>query len=449
MQPTRRFTFGSYVLDVNRSRVTFLYSAELMDGSEVSYTDSVYLPGVTPHMWWNVPEPLLISIFQSLSIMLGINYWKVHYTSDIHIKDFSLTREQAEFWNIVYTKGLGEFFYQSHVDFRGLVSFPYDSHTAANPTRFPRSKRSLLLNGGGKDSIVSAELLKDMKMSFDLFESNGTQIQRRVGSLIGRPSISFIRNWDPALASFNKAHKVPGGYPVVTVVTFGAIIASILHDYRYIILSSEQSSNIPNVNYLGLDVNHQWSKSSESERLVRAYTADFITPDIIPFSLTRQYTELEMVRRFAEHSKYFAAFSSCNVSYFLALSSRGKEDVNTSYWCKKCPKCVFIFACLSAFLPKDTVVGILGANLYEDVSLLPLFKQLLGIEGFKPFECVGTPEEMIVAMHRAELSHAYTNDPVMKFFVERISSTTSSFEAMERRVFSSYDMGVVPEEFTQ
>jgi hypothetical protein len=49
---------------------------------------------------------------------------------------------------------------------------------------------------------------------------------------------------------------------------------------------------------------------------------------------------------------------------------------------------------MRAFLPAETVNDIFGKNLFTDEALLPLFHELLGIEGCKPFECVGTEEEM-------------------------------------------------------
>jgi hypothetical protein len=53
---------------------------------------------------------------------------------------------------------------------------------------------------------------------------------------------------------------------------------------------------------------------------------------------------------------------------------------------------------MRAFLPAEEVNEVFGRNLFADETLLPLFRELLGIEGCKPFECVGTNEEMAVAL---------------------------------------------------
>ncbi len=90
----------------------------------------------------------------------------------------------------------------------------------------------------------------------------------------------------------------------------------------------------------------------------------------------------------------------------------------TGYWCKRCPKCVFLFACFAAFLPKEEVISIFGADLFAKKNLLPLFRRILGIEGFKPLDCVGEPEEMILAMRQAASGKEYAGEPAMRLFEE-------------------------------
>ena len=109
--------------------------------------------------------------------------------------------------------------------------------------------------------------------------------------------------------------------------------------------------------------------------------------------------------------------------------------MRTNYWCNQCPKCVFLFACFTAFLPKKEVVSIFGADLYTKKRRLPLFKRILGIEGFKPLDCVGEPEEMILAMHYAARSKEYTGEPAMKLFEEHFPSNYD-FDRLTKRVFS-------------
>ncbi|MBU0750299.1 hypothetical protein KKH15_02160, partial [Patescibacteria group bacterium] len=90
--------------------------------------------------------------------------------------------------------------------------------------------------------------------------------------------------------------------------------------------------------------------------------------------------------------------------------------LRTPYWCGSCPKCVFLFACFAAYLPKKEVVSMFGKNLYARRRLTSFIKRILGVEGFKPLDCVGEPEEMILAMHYADVRNEYSKTPAMRVF---------------------------------
>jgi hypothetical protein len=82
------------------------------------------------------------------------------------------------------------------------------------------------------------------------------------------------------------------------------------------------------------------------------------------------------------------------------------------------------------------MVKIFGADLYSKKRLLPLIRQILGIEGFKPLDCVGEPEEMILAMHYASLRKEYVGEPAIRVFEEHFPPNYS-FNEIERNVFIS------------
>ena len=173
--------------------------------------------------------------------------------------------------------------------------------------------------------------------------------------------------------------------------------------------------------------------ASEAEKMISDYIQSFITPDISTRSLLREYSELEIVKRFVRYPQYLYDVTSCNTYFWLPriqqLLSR------TNYWCNRCPKCVFLFASFSAFLPKKEVVNIFGTNLYTKKHLLRLFKRILGIEGFKPLDCVGEPEEMILAMHYAARCKEYSGEPAMQLFEEHFPPNYD-FDSLTQKVFT-------------
>ncbi len=424
--PVLSFTFDKYKVDTKNSTITFTYKVKFKFGLVKTFTDQLKLNNIEKEHWKKVPKEVLEPTLQSLLIMLGINYWSAFPTKNINIRSFSLTREQAHFWESLYLNGLAEFFYIRKIDFRNLIAFPYvNSLTSPVPKQYKLPNRALLLNGAGKDSILSAEMLKASGISFDFFSFAPTLAHKRIAKLVGAKTISVTRHSDPFINTI--------AYPSVSTFTFIATLLAELLGYDSIVFSNEHSADFGNLDYLGLQVNHQWCKSSEAEKMINNYIKSYITPSISTYSLLREYSELEIVRRFVNYPKYLYNVTSCN-SYFwepklVQFLSR------TNYWCNQCPKCIFLFACFSAFLPKKEVINIFGANLYTKKNLLPLFKKILGIQGFKPLDCVGEPEEMILAMHYASLTNEYTGELAMQLF-EDYFPKEYDFNKLKQKVFS-------------
>ena len=61
----------------------------------------------------------------NLHLAIGIGYYKAYCPKKIEIKSGVLNKEQAKFWNKLYERGLGEFFYKNQIDFRNLIKFPH------------------------------------------------------------------------------------------------------------------------------------------------------------------------------------------------------------------------------------------------------------------------------------------------------------------------------------
>ncbi len=411
MHDIKKFIFSGYDINLGQGIVTFHYLTQ-SDKQSHEFTEKITFPPVVSQ----TPDNLLKSLLNNLLLILGISYWKLYCPQDIIIEPFSLTQYQAEFWNTIYTKGLGEFFYKNKIDFRNLVNFPYEEHDVKS-VPFVRQNRSLLALGGGKDSIVSAEILKTRKTNFDLLTVGTSIIQDEVAKIIGRKVIVINRQIDPALFQLNKSGNAYNGHiPISAIYAFLGLMAAIFYDYSYVVVSNEKSANYGNVEYLGEMINHQWSKSEEFESLFKNYVNNFITPDVSYYSLLRKYDELEIAELFVKHKQYFSVFSSCNNNFKI----NEKIDLN-SKWCGKCPKCLFVFTLLAGLMPKKELISVFGRNLFEDESLLPIFKELLGIKDFKPFECVGTPSEVKTALAKAYDRGEFSGSVLMRVYKNETS----------------------------
>ena len=98
--------------------------------------------------------------------------------------------------------------------------------------------------------------------------------------------------------------------------------------------------------------------------------------------------ELQIAKIFARLEKYHSVFKSCNVG------SKGETWV----WCGHCAKCLFAFIILAPYLYPEKLVPIFGKDLFTDETLLKTFKELCGKGANKPFDCVGTFEEVNFAI---------------------------------------------------
>ncbi len=399
----RSFRFQSYSFEPQKKRVRFFYAFEFAKGPAMEFTETLHLPSVPG----KCPAELLKSVLEGLHLMLGISYYKLFCPGKVEVP-YKLSKAQAAFWTTVYRKGLGEFAFRNKLDPRRFAKF---SGTGVRAQSFdcPRKDRSLLGIGGGKDSIIAGELMKEAGKEFDAFLAETgapSEVVRNVVKTMGVRSISIQRELDEKIF-----HPIVGTYnghiPISAVFAFVGLLTAILYDYRYVIVSNEHSSNFGNVMWKGEEVNHQWSKSAEFEKMFQTYVRDFITPDVTYFSLMRPFYEIRIVEMFTRYPKYFPVFTSCNRS-FRVRRERGKK-----LWCGECAKCIFVFTLMSAFLPKKKVVEIFGKDLYADASLKPMFRDLLGEGKMKPFDCVGTFEEMKVA-YQVVLGHGFKVGDVFK-----------------------------------
>ncbi|QQG44830.1 MAG: hypothetical protein HYW86_02870 [Candidatus Roizmanbacteria bacterium] len=439
------FEFSSYELSYDRQIIKFHYKLGIKDKEPLEFIETITLPVPIAD---SIPKVLINSLLQNLHLMLGISYWKIFCQKNIRISSYSLTKEQAEFWNTVYTKGLGEFFYRNEINFKGLVNFPYSENANAVSINFERQNRSLVGLGGGKDSLVTIELLKEKYKRITAFILETQRPYPLIQGLInniGIDSLTIKRQLDPQLFEANKMGGAYNGHvPISAIYAFVGLLAAVVYDYRYVIVSNEKSANIGNVEYFGQIINHQWSKSEEFERLFQNYTKQFVTPNVYYFSLIRPLSEMKVTEIFSKYDKYFKIFSSCNnnfrVGITLGLSVHQK-------WCGSCPKCAFVFSMMAAFLPKTKLVEIFGRNLFADQSLMNMYKDLLGIGDIKPFECVGTFEESKAAFYKAYLNKEYEKDAVMQMFEKEVLPNINNPDELIKKVLSTGNSSMIPEEF--
>lgn len=433
MKQYERFIFESFGFDEETRQISLSYS---LDGA-IPFTETITLPkGV-------IAEEVDAEAFEralfNLHLIGGISYFKTCLPKTIEIHSGTLTKEQAAFWTKVYEDGLGEFFFRNELDPHDRVHFPATAGEAPEiaSTVEHAERKPLVPIGGGKDSVVTMELLKKAGYDLTLLRVGEHPLITDMAQEGDFPLLSVKRALSPELFKLNEEGALNGHVPISAYISFLAVAIAILSGHTDVIFSNERSANEGNVEYKGKTINHQWSKSLEFERMFQDYLAAYVTKDVQYFSLLRRYSELKIVEVFLRYPKYLDLFTSCNRNWHLVA----KKEMPT-LWCGECPKCAFAFALLAAYLPKDRLVGLFGKDLFEDQKLVPLYKELLGIDGFKPFECVGTADEVKAAFLLAQKRGEFDGTSIMKLF-----ETTKATQAMVDDAMASSDDHAIPKEF--
>lgn len=409
------FELVLYEIVSDRQTVKFYYRI-IRQQDRLEFVETLFLPKKIPA---TVSSDQLNEILTSLHLMLGVSYWKLYCPSKIKIP-YVLSQKQAKFWNIVYTKGLGEFFYKNKIDFRGLVDFPYKEIKIEKIAKEinkddKKGKKSLIGIGGGKDSVVAVEMLKRQNKKITGFIVKNSrvksQIQEEMTKAMGINSLTIKRTLDPKLSSQDQMSGIYRGHlPITAINVFIGLLLAIIYGYSEVLMANEKSASFGNVEYLGEQINHQWSKSQEFEQMLQRYIATYYTSEVEYGSVLGSMSELEIAKEFVQYEKYFPIFSSCNRNF----SSTREAGLK---WCGECPKCAFVFLTLAAYLSKDTLMSIFKKDLFSDEKLLPVFKDLLGKGKMKPFECVGTFEEAQQALELVIDRKEFSRDTVIKAII--------------------------------
>lgn len=431
------FVFEQYHLDPTTKTITLTYSFD----SELHFTETITLPADMPMERANSPD-VQRALF-ALHLAGGISYYKAYAPQNIAVRSSQLTKQQTDFWNEFYTKGLGEFFYTNKIDFKGLINFPVSQDAPqplpAQPAQEPRT--ALVPFGGGKDSQVTVEILRRAKLNITLFRMQGHPFITELADLNKLPLLQVSRTLDPRIYELNKQGALNGHVPITGYVTFLTILVALLAGHDSVFFSNERSSDYGNVDYLGMQVNHQWSKSLQAEHMLTDYIQQFVTTNVRYLNALRPLSELHIAKLFTREPKYFAHVTSCNRNWRWNDLERSQHS---GRWCGQCEKCAFVFAMFAAFLPLEQLGNIFHKNLFNDATLLPFYRQLWGAEDFKPFECVGTPQETQAALYLATRSAEYADTVIGHAFTTTVLPTLADPQQLMREAFTPDYSGVSP-----
>ncbi len=280
-----------------------------------------------------------------------------------------------------------------------LPDFVDAAGTSVEPASVPAGPVELLaFCGGGKDSLVALKLLERAGLPFatlgyshSIYGAAEPQhaLLDRVGERTAR--VRAERQWilddfldapvtrlRPELA----VHSITAAETPASV--FAALPIALARGYRHLVLAHEASANTGNLTWAatGEEVNHQWGKSWEAERLLDHYVQSELV-GVGYWSVLQPVHDEVIFELLARDAELAPLTHSCN---------RAKP------WCGTCAKCVYVWLQMSAHLPREIVDATFPRRLDDIAANERWFRELLGLAEHSPFECVGSPAEARLAL---------------------------------------------------
>lgn len=331
-------------------------------------------------------ESALIRLAIYGSLVESLSYWKACYSSKIIIEP-TIPHKAFQWFEDLLLNGLMEYRYTNGLPARFVPEIEWEEDNELPKDAGPKGFTPLVLVSGGKDSTVTLSLLS-RNNPIKAFVLNKLPAAERV--LAAFPDVEIVRgvrNIDPALLELNKRDYLNGHTPFSAMLSVISTIAAILSDAPEVIASNEASAECPFASYEGLDVNHQYSKSIQYEKIFVKLITQTI-PGAPPwFSFLRPLSEPQICLLLSKRKDLLSLISSCN------------RNQSSGSWCGCCPKCVSTWILMLPYVNQVELKKLFGRDaLEEGKNLLPA---LLGKSGCRPLECVGTPEELDASLRSA------------------------------------------------
>jgi len=247
---------------------------------------------------------------------------------------------------------------------------------------------TLVTVGGGKDSALTLALAARHDADVLAVAVNPRAPMERTTAWAGVGLVRVERRLDRQLLDLNARGAINGHVPITAIVTAAAVLAATVIGRGTVLVSNERSADAATRIVGDWSINHQYSKTATFQRLLDAALVESGTATQV-VSFLRPFSELTIARGVARQPGLIANVTSCNAAYALDGPGDG--------WCGRCDKCRFVQLALAPFTPREQLIAALGFDALSDPTQVEGFATMLD-EDTKPFECVGTVEEVQLAL---------------------------------------------------
>jgi UDP-N-acetyl-alpha-D-muramoyl-L-alanyl-L-glutamate epimerase len=291
--------------------------------------------------------------------------------------------------------------------------------------------RLLMLCGGGKDSLASMKLLERAGIAYDTFiyshstYGRGEPQHQLIDALVDRCRPRRVhRAWvlDDALEAPIAAAYAPLGIRRIvaaeTVSSYWlALPVALQHGFTEVALGITRSTDEHNLVWekTGEPVNYLWGMSAAAEQLLHDYVQRELVSNLTMFHLLRPIYDVNVFALLRRNLDAVPHTHSC---------------AQQKPWCCRCAKCLYVWMNYVAWLPAATVAATVDLNLFDLPENGTILRKMLGLESYKPTDCVGTVSEarLAFAMCRARgVGGAIAADIGVTDFVAEAESTLDHY----------------------
>ena len=262
--------------------------------------------------------------------------------------------------------------------------------------------KSIAYCGGGKDGLLSMKLLESVNVPFSSFSysisqygSARAQYERAQVVLhrcktAGRHFVTITDTFldiphDDVNVQWLKKCNIKSRCDAALTELFSILPVMLQYGYQYAVIGNEHSANTGNFEWAaegGKPVNHQWGKSYEAERVFTRYINEVLI-NIHYYSILQPIHDVLVFTLLRQHLDCVPYLHSCNI---------------LPPWCKRCPKCCYVWLCFQAYMPQHVIDPMFNnENLFDMQENHLIFTQMLGLGEQKPFECIGEFSEVQLA----------------------------------------------------
>src|SRR5262249_39606316 len=152
---------------------------------------------------------------------------------------FPVDRRTADFIEKLYEKGLAEFAFRNGISLRNHFRFHTESAPPAEPITLDLPRRTGVPVGGGKDSIVTIESLRQSGQPLILFSLGDAEPINACIAAADLPFIRVHRRLDKGLFAVNKAGALNGHVPITAILSAIVLGCAVMCGFDTIAMSNE------------------------------------------------------------------------------------------------------------------------------------------------------------------------------------------------------------------